>query len=222
MKSENGGRASRPGKARRTPRQLRSKTTVDAIVVAASEILAGEGHRALTTNRIAAVAGIGIGSVYEYFIDKDAILAAVLANFSDSLWSDAERAFADAQKLGFEEALECVVHAVVTRYQSNPALHARLLEHTPYLKTENPLSQIEAHFVEHLSALLQSHQDVLQLSNPRFHAAVCTRSSRNLIENSCWDRSFVLNLSNVEPEMVAVTMGYLRCSVERRDVALVL
>jgi AcrR family transcriptional regulator len=59
---------------RRAPCQTRSRRTVDRIVDAARAILSEEGAAAFNTNRIAGVAGISVGSVYEYFPDKDAII----------------------------------------------------------------------------------------------------------------------------------------------------
>ena len=71
-------------KPRKLPGQERSQQTVDAIVGAAAHILANEGFEALTTNAVAARAGASIGSVYQYFGHKEAILAAVLEKHSES------------------------------------------------------------------------------------------------------------------------------------------
>jgi AcrR family transcriptional regulator len=62
-------------KARRKPKQARSKEIVRAIEEACLRVLAEEGPDALSTNRIAEVAGVNIASVYRYFPNKDAILA---------------------------------------------------------------------------------------------------------------------------------------------------
>jgi AcrR family transcriptional regulator len=62
---------------RRAPAQARSKATVEAILEAAARILRREGEDALTTNRIAEVAGVSVGSLYGYFPDKAAIQLAL-------------------------------------------------------------------------------------------------------------------------------------------------
>jgi len=63
---------------RKRPRQERSQATFDAIVEASARILAEDGVRALTTNRIAERAGVSVGSLYQYFPDRGAIVRALL------------------------------------------------------------------------------------------------------------------------------------------------
>jgi len=62
--------------SRRQPRQARSRDTVDALLEAAARVFRREGWRA-TTNRIAAEAGVSVGSLYEYFPNKQALLTAL-------------------------------------------------------------------------------------------------------------------------------------------------
>ena len=59
---------------RRRPRQARAKDTIDLILEATAQILQKEGRAALNTNRIAERAGISIGTLYQYFPNKQAIL----------------------------------------------------------------------------------------------------------------------------------------------------
>jgi len=65
-------------KLKKQPRQARARATVDAILEAAAQVLAREGYAAVTTNRVAEVAGVSIGSLYEYFPNKQSIVAAAL------------------------------------------------------------------------------------------------------------------------------------------------
>ena len=61
-------------RGRKRPRQERSRFTVEAILIATERVLAEHGVQGATTNRIAEVAGVSIGSLYQYFPNKDAIL----------------------------------------------------------------------------------------------------------------------------------------------------
>ncbi|WP_448869337.1 TetR/AcrR family transcriptional regulator, partial [Delftia acidovorans] len=63
---------------RRQPVQARAQRTLQAIVQAAAQILVKEGEAALTTNRIAERAGVSIGTLYQYFPDKQAVFRAMV------------------------------------------------------------------------------------------------------------------------------------------------
>ena len=118
--------------ARRRPSQLRSRATVEAVVEAAAQVFERHGYAAGTTNRIAERAGVSIGSVYQYFADKDALLRAV-----------AERHLADAGRLVAAElaaldedaepttAIAGVLRAVIALHRDRPRLHRILFEEAP-------------------------------------------------------------------------------------------
>ena len=59
--------------SRRQPRQERSRATVDAILTATTQVLMERGYAGLTTNRVAEVAGASIGSLYQYFPNKESM-----------------------------------------------------------------------------------------------------------------------------------------------------
>ena len=86
-----------PPTTRRTPRQERSQTTVDAIFEAVARIVATQGAHALTTNRIAEVAGVSVGSLYQYFPSKEAILAAMLDQHCDRVLMELDALLAQAR-----------------------------------------------------------------------------------------------------------------------------
>jgi AcrR family transcriptional regulator len=66
----------RSGNQRRSPRQARSRATWEAIVEAAAQVLERDGAAAFSTGAVAERAGVSIGTLYQYFPDKQAILAA--------------------------------------------------------------------------------------------------------------------------------------------------
>src|SRR5579871_2625632 len=70
---------------RRRPRQARSHATLDAILEAAAQILERRGVGGFTTNHVAERAGVSIGTLYQYFADKDAVLLAALRRELDAL-----------------------------------------------------------------------------------------------------------------------------------------
>lgn len=76
---------------KKEPTQSRAKATVEAVVVAAAQLLAERGYAALTTNHIADRAGVSIGSIYQYFPGKEAIIARLLEKTVDEILTDFAR-----------------------------------------------------------------------------------------------------------------------------------
>ncbi len=74
-------RRARPLSLRKTPAQARSRQTVNAVLEAAAQLLDREGYARLNTNAIAARAGISIGSLYQYFPNKEAICSALIRRY---------------------------------------------------------------------------------------------------------------------------------------------
>jgi len=72
-------------KSRRKPRQARAQATVEAILEATFQLLEESGLTKLTTNRIAERAGVSIGTLYQYFSDREAILFALSQRQSDNV-----------------------------------------------------------------------------------------------------------------------------------------
>ena len=109
---------------RKQPRQARAQHTVDAIVEASARILEQQGHGGFTTNAVAELAGVSIGTLYQYFPDKDALLGALIARETARLVEEVEAASVMATG---REALEEIIQAAVRHQMHRPGL-ARLLD----------------------------------------------------------------------------------------------
>jgi AcrR family transcriptional regulator len=125
---------------RKLPKQARSGATVQAILEAAAQVFECHGYAAGTTNRIAERAGVSIGSLYQYFPNKDAILVALvhrhLAEGMAALGPHVERLSDGAR---FDDVLPDIVHAMVALHALAPGLHRVLFEETrlpPTLRAE--------------------------------------------------------------------------------------
>lgn len=79
-------------KARKRPRQARSSATVDAIFEATIQVLISEGTQRLTTTRVAERAGVSVGTMYQYFPHKQALLYALNERYLDRLAERMEKA----------------------------------------------------------------------------------------------------------------------------------
>ena len=78
--------------SRKKPRQARAAVTVDAIFEATIQVLLGEGIHRLTTTRVAERAGVSVGTMYQYFPHKKALLYALNERYLDRLAEQVEMA----------------------------------------------------------------------------------------------------------------------------------
>ena len=72
---------------RKLPQQERARATIDAILTATARILVKEGFDRASTNRIAEEAGVSVGSLYQYFPGKEALVAALIERHLDEMTS---------------------------------------------------------------------------------------------------------------------------------------
>lgn len=117
-------------KTRRTPRQPRSEATVEAILEAAFQLLEAGGVEALTTNHIAERAGVSVGTLYQYFGGKRAILAG-LAHRRAAAARDRiveiviANSVVERPEIG---AVRLIVRTLATAFEGAPATRRALLD----------------------------------------------------------------------------------------------
>ena len=126
-------RLSRTLNPRKFPSQGRAESTVEAILQAAAHILAGEGWEAVNTNRVAVEAGVSIGSLYQYFPGRDAILAELGRRHAFQIVEATRTALETTQDLPLLEAVRETIRAAIRLHEIDPALHRALEDETPSL-----------------------------------------------------------------------------------------
>ena len=118
---------------RRRPRQRRSRETVDAILEGAARVFAERGHAGGTTNHIAEAAGVSVGSLYEYFPNKDAILVALAERQRDAMVERVRGALRDPGTTpAVRPVLEGLVVGLLDAHATDPQLHRVLFTDAPH------------------------------------------------------------------------------------------
>jgi AcrR family transcriptional regulator len=109
------------------PAQARSQETVTVILEAGARILESDGMRGFNTNAIAERGGVSVGSLYQYFPNKDAIVIALIGGFEEGLHDTVLRAVQDGRGQDLKARLRLLVRALVTVHYRRPRLN-RVLE----------------------------------------------------------------------------------------------
>jgi AcrR family transcriptional regulator len=116
---------------RKTALQKRSRATVDALIEATARVLMKDGYDRTNTNKIAAVAGVSIGSLYQYFPSKEALVAAVIERHTEELSRVARDSFLKVVAGPIEIGARELVKAAIEGHRVDPKLHRVLSEEVP-------------------------------------------------------------------------------------------
>ena len=152
--------------ARRRPRQARSRETVETLLEAAAQVFEREG-RGATTDRVAERAGVSVGSLYQYFANKEALITALGERHLD----EAEAHFVAAlQQASFDGPIETLIaqllDALVAMHAERPRLHEVLSEELPRSPAIRArLDAMEQRFATLIAAGLRAHPEV-ELADP--------------------------------------------------------
>jgi AcrR family transcriptional regulator len=151
---------------RKTPVQRRSAETVAVILEAAAHILERDGLTRFNTNAVAIRAGVSIGSLYQFFPGKDAILAALIQQYEEKMLMQFQKTFAaikEIKGLTLERSLQKLVQTMIASHRDRPALY-RILEAAEDRLIEDAGQQLtDGKFRELLRRMLSSHNKQLRI-----------------------------------------------------------
>ncbi len=119
---------------RKWPRQARAKVTFDALLEALARLLAERPLAEITTNHIAARAGVSVGSLYEFFPNREAILAVLVERRLEALHAHVSEGLASVADREPWEAIRFVLARIVRRVTADRALFRVLLREAPFLR----------------------------------------------------------------------------------------
>jgi len=105
---------------RRRPQQARSRARVQRLLEAADKVLATEGYAALTVRRIAEEAEVPVGTIYQFFADKSAVVDALARSYIGEFDAMIELLVADAESREWDDVVDTVLDAAIEMYRSRP------------------------------------------------------------------------------------------------------
>jgi AcrR family transcriptional regulator len=206
---------------RKPPVQKRSRATVNEVLSAAAQVFEAHGYAAGTTNRIAARAGVSIGTLYQYFPSKEAIAVAIL-----------ERHIADtdhrlhewvghmvAEQHGLRAALHDYVTGMLEMHSGQPRLHHILLEETPLPeRVHQAVLEAERRAAKTVAGLLRLYPEV-RCAHLEQAGFVVVQTVESLTHRFAAhpDEQFIPRTGFVD-EVVTMLVAYLTCEAHSKGV----
>lgn len=150
---------------RKSPKQGRSRSLVGTILTATTRILETGGYAKVTTNKIAELAGVSIGSVYQYFPSKEALVGAILDQQIERNQKRFEAKLKEADGKSFDELIKIMVQAAADTYLGNRKIMSILFEQAPQLQKTEHVLKVRKHVTAQLKQVLERYKGEVRPKN---------------------------------------------------------
>ena len=195
---------------RKQPRQQRAVETRQAILDAAARIFAEYGYAAGTTNRIAEAADLSIGSLYQYFPSKEALVAAVIERHSGEMMEEIRASLLRVAGLPLDEAVRELVRVMIDAHRIEPKLHRVLVEQIPRVGSLEKIEQINEAGMALVRAYLEAHKSEIAVEDLDMAAFVATTAVEALTHVAVLQRPDLLERPSFAGEVSRLVIRYLR------------
>jgi AcrR family transcriptional regulator len=198
---------------RKTASQKRSRLTVDALLEATARILVKDGYDGASTNKIAATAGVSIGSLYQYFPSKEALVAGVIERHAQDLMQVARDTFLKAATQPIEVAARELVTAGINAHRVDPKLHRVLAEEVPHTGRGATIDSVQQSGGAFLRSYLEAHRDEIEVADLDLAAFMLVTTVEALTHSAVLRRPDLLSDEKVErfiDEATRLVVRYLR------------
>ncbi|WP_447980777.1 TetR/AcrR family transcriptional regulator [Achromobacter kerstersii] len=194
---------------RKSPRQLRSQHTVDTILQATARVLATHGYAGTNTNLIAETAGVSVGSLYQYFPNKNALIAALHQRHDNQMLDVIDDVLNSNPAATLKERVGAIVQAMLHAHLLEPALHRVLEREFPLFDTPREYSLADQDIHRRMRHLLELHRAEIAQQDRDLATYVVLRIMESLVHAMALEPPAGFDAKQLEQAVVDAVMGYL-------------
>ena len=197
---------------RKNASQERSRATVDALVEATARILVKQGFDKASTNRIAEVAGVSVGSLYQYFPSKEALVVAVIERHNQEIMQTVRGELAEIVSQPLQQGVRKLVAVALKAHRVDPRLHRVLAEQIPRVGKLEKLETFNRENYALFRSYLESRRGEIRAIDLDLASFVCVTSIEALTHNAVLHHSRTLSDAAMEAlvdEGTRLVVGYL-------------
>lgn len=191
---------------RKIPAQARSRATVDAIIQATTYILTEVGWDGLTTNAIAERAGVNIGSLYQFFPNKEAVIAELQRRHAVAIHAEMHNALQLLPKQpSLRVVLTTLIEMLIVEHRVAPAVHKAITEELPHTLRCMPEEQedLRRQILESLTPFMRNVPD------PGLATYMMSIAAEGIIHNVTADYPEILDNPALVSELVTLFENFL-------------
>ena len=194
---------------RKRPRQERSKVTVDTILAATARVLVKKGFDGLTTNAVASAAGVSIGSLYQYFPSKEALVAALIEQHIEEMQQALFSEMTRVAQLPMAQAVRALIELTIRAHSIEPELHRVLTEQVPRVGRLARLAEADSICRRMVAGILSLRKDELAITDPDTAAFILVASIEAITHRAALFAPERLRDPRLVDESVAMVTRYL-------------
>jgi len=192
-------------KYRKKPKQSRSKVTVDALLQATTHILLKDGVEALTTNHVADMAGVSIGSLYQYFPNKASLIAALIEQHVDHEVSTLKAVFLNWKGPPGEALFRAFISKFIQIHLDDIELTRLLHQQVSHLECRQALRKATRYFESIIEEFISSQLKIhLSTKEIKVRAFVVTNAIDLLLQLALVENTEMLNEPCFLDELVGI------------------
>lgn len=196
-------------KPRKKPTQQRSQLTWDIIIEAAAQVFSKVGYEKTSTNLIAERAGLSVGTIYEYFPNKDVLLTELQSHWNDTCWEYAKNLPAQDPNLPLEEGIRLMLQNWVGIFQLNPTLYRALINDLPTRGNKWKADARLNETVRFVTTELERHSDRLRNPDITLSCEILVRGIQNYLDHIVVADPSRLNSDELVDELAKQFCGFL-------------
>ncbi|MGN6106254.1 MAG: TetR/AcrR family transcriptional regulator [Kofleriaceae bacterium] len=199
---------------RKRPRQQRSRATVETVLEATARVLVRRGFDGLTTNAVAETAGISIGSLYQYFPNKEALVAALIEKHLEDMSAAVLSELTRVAALPMAQAVRAVIELTIQAHAIEPELHQVLTEQVPRIGRLARIRELETICHRMVAGILAARREELAIRDPDLAAFVIVASLEAVIHRAALISSDLLRDPRLVDEACTLVTRYLGVAAE--------
>jgi AcrR family transcriptional regulator len=201
-----------PTTPRKSATQKRSQAMVETLLDATARVLVREGYDRASTNRIAAMAGVSVGSLYQYFPNKEALVAALVARHNRQMLELLRNALKEVASLDLATALRELVRAAVDAHLVDSALHRIFAEQVPRMGQLAKIDALQQETFLMVRAYLEERRGEISVPDLDSATSICVTAVEALTHEFVINRPGALDgdRDRFIDEVTRLIVGYLR------------
>ena len=198
-----------PTNPRKKASQERSRATVDALLAATARVLVRDGYDHASTNKIALAAGVSIGSLYQYFPSKEALVAAVIERHIGEMMDVVRTSLARVAQMPLRVAARELVRVMIEAHRIEPKLHRVLVEQIPRIGSMEQIERVDEEATTLVRAYLEAHRDEVGAADLDMASILAVSCVEAMTHAAVLRRPELLSDPRFVDEVAALVVRYL-------------